>query len=137
MVQRQCLFCAAAVDEKKAFCPECGAPMQPEERRESPPEIGGMTKTFNLGADEYQAMLRDCKSSENSAQSPETIAPPSFQSVVIAPEIMREIAPPKVAEKKTEPKSRRTLYILLGLAAIIFILCAAVVSLIIYRRMNI
>lgn len=59
--QRQCSSCSAIVEAAKAFCPECGTPMEPEEQRVSPADIDKLTRTFRIDEDRFRQMLKEMK----------------------------------------------------------------------------
>ncbi len=124
MSERQCPVCAAPVERQKAFCPECGSPIEREEKREIIPEIGGMTKTFNLGADEYQQMLRDMNLSTKPADEFQ-----KSQSIVIAPESAEEprenVVPAEVPKSSKKWLTILLFLVLLFLLLVVFLMILA------------
>lgn len=56
---KQCTGCQSMVDSQKAYCPDCGAPMDEEQKRESSSEFDNLAKTQNLNSTMQKQLLEN------------------------------------------------------------------------------
>lgn len=138
---RKCPACQASVDAQKAYCPDCGAPMDEELERSGSSEFDSMMRTqnisrttqfrlmedFNLSAVFNTKDLEETNERENGAAqiSPNRNNQKPAESVFIEP--------PNVSEKavqKTGANSDQKSYIYVGIGLTVFalILITAIVA---------
>jgi hypothetical protein len=121
---RQCDKCSEMVDEAKAFCPGCGIAFVEEERRQDASRFEKLDSTVQLGNTMYNQMLSDM--GLNISKTPEN---PEKRIEVIAP---IETAPAAKDEPKkathAPAKASRTIWIVLGVLALLILLPAAFAS---------
>ncbi len=139
MEQKQCLVCNAMVDETKAFCPECGNPLETEQQRQESNEISGRSKTFRLDDDSFKQMLKDMNLSPEAAKVVERQTRTNLN--INLSEILEEQSPkppvqPIVPEKKDSKISVKTLLIIISvlLSFLIFILAVGIIFYIWLKR---
>lgn len=139
MEQKQCLVCNAMVDETKAFCPECGNPLETEQQRQESNEISGMSQTFRLDDDSFKQMLKDMNLSPEAAKVVERQTRTNLN--INLSEILEEQSPkppvqPIVPEKKDSKISVKTLLIIISvlLSFLIFILAVGIIFYIWLKR---
>jgi hypothetical protein len=60
---KQCPGCRAQVAESKAYCPDCGAPMDEEQKREGSSEFDSQMKTQNLKTSDQFRLLEQLNNS--------------------------------------------------------------------------
>lgn len=82
---KECTGCRAMVDSQKAYCPDCGTPMDEEQRRESTSEFDNLAKTQNLNSTMQQQFLDNLNLSfifakKDLAESPENKIEPEKES---------------------------------------------------------
>ncbi len=139
MEQKQCLVCNAMVDETKAFCPECGNPLETEQQRQESNEISGRSQTFQLDDDSFKQMLKDMNLSPETAKGVERQTRTNLN--INLSEILEEQSPkppvqPIVPEKKDSKISVKTLLIIISvlLSFLIFILAVGIIFYILLKR---
>lgn len=59
MSLKQCPGCDEMVDESKAYCPECGSPMDEEQRRSGASEYDSLMKTQNINLTSQLKLIED------------------------------------------------------------------------------
>ena len=137
---KKCSACQAAVDALKAYCPECGAPMDEELQRNGSSEFDSMMRTqnisrttqfrlmedFNLSAVFNTKDLEETARRENGATqfSPPPNNQRKTESIVIEPQNVSG-----AATKKPEKDSNKKAYLSVGIGLVIFalILIAAII----------
>lgn len=110
MSSTQCSVCKATVDAAKAYCPECGAAMDEEEKRTSFSEFDQLMKTQNINSTTHFRLMEQFKLStvfkppqaSGSEKNKETAAKPA-QADKPPPE---KISNPKPPENLTNSPSR-------------------------------
>ncbi|CAN5581297.1 hypothetical protein BH18ACI1_BH18ACI1_01660 [soil metagenome] len=148
MEQKQCLVCNAMVDETKAFCPECGNPLETEQQRQESNEISGMSQTFRLDDDSFKQMLKDMNLSPEAAKVVERqtrtnlninlseILEEQSPKPPVQPIVLEKPVQPIVPEKKDSKISVKTLLIIISvlLSFLIFILAVGIIFYIWLKR---
>lgn len=148
MEQIQCPACSAMVDQTKAFCPECGNPIEPEKQREESNEMSGMSQTFRLDDESFKQMLKEMKLSPEAAAEverqtrtnlnidlSEILGEKSPTASVPPPLIEKPLPTTAAAEKNDSKGALNTLLIVVGvlLALLILILIAGIILFVLLR----
>ncbi|MCY7374742.1 MAG: hypothetical protein LH472_02065 [Pyrinomonadaceae bacterium] len=107
---KQCSGCAATVDVSKAYCPECGAPMDEEQKRTGASEYDSLMKTQQISRTTQFKLSEYFNQSPNLAQPKDTgqsnEAGNERKSVVFN---LQSIAPPaNVTSQKPENVAPQT-----------------------------
>lgn len=150
MSLKQCPGCQEMVDESKAYCPDCGTPMDEEQRRSGASEYDSLMKTQNINVTSHLKMIEDFnlssvfappKAAEESATAQKETAAPKMETKTIHLQAISDtnikqpvnnVAEPKVesnvssnssAAVGSEPNSKKTLYIVGG-AGLLFLALA-------------
>jgi predicted nucleic acid-binding Zn ribbon protein len=106
MDQRQCAKCKSSVDAAKAFCPECGNSMEIEVQRQTTTEFNLYDGTEKITRSAYNIMIKEMDLDISESPPMKETAP--------------KPAPQIVAEKP--PKSKTTLWIIIGVVAFVFLM---------------
>jgi hypothetical protein len=127
---KKCEHCDEMVDEAKAFCPGCGSSFVTEEQRQEKSSFERLDKTVQLGNTMYDLMLSDMGLDTKAAPKPEK------RIEIIAPIATTPAAKTKADKPAAAPSARSsmTLWIILGVLALLILLPFAVVSIVILVR---
>lgn len=87
MSLKQCSGCATMVDETKAFCSNCGNPMDDEQKRTGSSEFDALAKTQNLSATRHLEILEQFNLS--------MIFAPSKKTPKVSQKVEPDAQPPK------------------------------------------
>lgn len=146
----QCSGCAATVDAAKAFCPDCGSPMEEELKDNSSTEFDSMMRTQNINKTAQLRMLDEFNLSGifNLSKETEESNRVESQPLIPAPPVARQeplfdpnktqtiILKPQndfpAATKKPEvtANSNKKLFVALGAGLLFFILAFVVLIII-------
>lgn len=153
MSLKQCPGCQEMVDESKAYCPDCGTPMDEEQRRTGASEYDSLMKTQNINVTSHLKMMEQMNLSSiftpPKTDEPETAKKEPFavkretKTVQLQPitENNSSVKQPinTVPKPKTEnnlssnnnavagdvPSSKKTLYIIGGVVLLLIALAVA------------
>lgn len=119
MEQRQCTSCNAMVGATKAFCPECGNPMEQEEQRISLSDIDKLTITYRLDEEQFWQMLKEMKLSPEATEVVlrQTMSQPSVKQTL------------KKSDFKESKSSKFSLKILIIAGVLFFLLIILILEL--------
>ncbi len=121
---KKCEKCGEAVEEAKAFCPECGNPFVEEEKREGSSEFDNYAGTINFSKSVYKMMLSDIEydtsgstETENKQKQPMEIN----NGQISAPDLSEK---PLTQANQVEQNSKSGLikWIIIGLVGALFLL---------------
>jgi hypothetical protein len=152
---KQCPGCEATVDSQKAYCPDCGTPMEEEQKKSRVSEFDNLIKTQNINPSQQIQFLDKLNlsfifASKNDKQTPENVEVEnkSFKQPITpektnaqpqtAPTTRQPSAKPEaVSETAVEfgKKSAKKEYIVIGalvLAVLALFLIALVITLLGY-----
>jgi len=145
MSLKQCPECEATVDEAKAYCPDCGTPMESEQKRVGSSEFDSLGQTqrlskttqfrlleqFNLssifsppprGENESKAVENDVKVVQPSGSQQAQIKPKQLDNAAPKPEKVINLTAENQQKTGDASNPNKKLYFVLGVILLFFVL---------------
>jgi hypothetical protein len=119
MEPKQCEKCGETVEAARAFCPACGAAMVAEEQRADVSAFDASAGTIQFGKTVYGKVLAEMGLNISEAPNKQPATPPAAAPPMAAPA-------PATPEKRVGG-SNRTKWIVIAIAALLFLGMLAVI----------